>query len=304
MQAMNSEMRMADFVVENGRFRSLVDQETCFFKRVYTKKLDLKKTVIHYYILHDLFDYHDKYSELVNSLLQHSSDNAICSLMDLPGFGMSTGTRGHVKNLDDYSIDFTHFFNLKFNVSEAVDERKIIVGQGMGGLIILNSILNEKFNNHFLLSGVILSNPFIKINEQRFKTKSLNWLNFAEVTGRLKVKNPFPLYDLISDIKICEDFFADSLIEDQFSINLIEEIHAKGKMVRILSYFLEIPTFFLISENNLVIDTQTAQLFIRGVDEKYRKIKKYQGFKYNLFNDLQRAEVFNDIHEWIKEILK
>ena len=60
------------------------------------------------------------------------------------------------------------------------------------------------------------------------------------------------------------------------------------------------PILFLISGADTVVDPRINRIYAQGLKKESICIKWYEHAKHNLLNEVNRAQVFNDISEWVR----
>lgn len=65
---------------------------------------------------------------------------------------------------------------------------------------------------------------------------------------------------------------------------------------------MDIPCFFILAEDDRVVDNHKTKLFITGMDKKLVKVKLYPNTRHDILNETCRNEVFKDIINYIEEI--
>ena len=151
--------KLNDKVVLDGYFKSSDGLETIFFKRLKYKKEDTKDDLnLNFIFIHDLLEYHGRYLDIANRLLQSFKNRSSVSLIDLRGHGLSTGTRHYVEDFENFSKDLILFLRYLKIVNEGEKNKFIIVGQGMGALVCLDAYLKSRDQ----IDGLIISNPFLR----------------------------------------------------------------------------------------------------------------------------------------------
>ncbi len=268
--------------------------ESLYIREWKTKK---KKVLHHFIILHDICDHHGRYELLAQDLWKKFNQEINITFIDMKGHGLSSGTRSYVENFDEY-VDDLH---LILNDYESINTKKILVGQGLGGLIALSYI--QKYENEAKerISSVVLSNPllYLKIDVHVLYEKMLKKIN--RYAGKIRFPYRIKGSDLTQDRIRIESYNSDPLINHYMSISLIEEIVRKSNQLLDYSYFLDIPLLMLLSKNDFLVNWQKCSLFMKGMPKKLANECLYAHSGHDLFNEKNRDKVFNDIYNWITD---
>ena len=146
--------------IYTGYFKSSRGNERIYYKRSFPQT-DLPDNIIHLFILHDAGDYHDRYKFLPEFLSCKMGERIVFTFIDLKGHGLSSGTRGHLDDFDEYCEDLEYLMNMTLRLDSRISN--IILGNGMGSLLALRYFQEYAHKVSSELSGLILSNPLIKL---------------------------------------------------------------------------------------------------------------------------------------------
>lgn len=243
-----------------------------------TRKLAAKS--IHIIFFHDLWDYHGRYQEIVNFYSEQSVSYSF-SFIDIPGFG---------KSHPDIFFDFEKINKATTNFTKEIFEKfpnaKIyLMGQGFGGLLALNLALQTNQEIQGKISGIILSNPILKIQSQ--------------FSNGLRQKISISGKDLTSDISRVNDFETDLLIKKVVRKQHWDMMKNLGYELRGQAYFIKKPILCLLSGHDAIADSSFTKLFLKGIDKSIVTMREYSQEKHDLLNENCRKKVFSNIHNWI-----
>jgi alpha-beta hydrolase superfamily lysophospholipase len=289
-----SEHESLKLLEENSyNVKSQTELESLYIKEWKTKK---KKVSHHFIILHDICDYHGRYELLAKSLWKSFNQEINITFVDLKGHGLSSGTRSYVKDFDEYIEDL----HIVLSEDETYDTKKILIGQGLGGLVALSYIQKYEMTARTQISSVVLSNPllYLNIEEDSYYEKILKKLN--KYAGKIRFPYHIKGSDLSNDRKRVESYNSDPLINHYISISLVEEIIKKSKQLLDYSYFLDIPLLMLLSKDDFLVNWGKCSLFMKGMPKHLASECIYSHSKHDLFNEKNRDKVFKDIYNWIE----
>jgi alpha-beta hydrolase superfamily lysophospholipase len=298
-----------DHQVEYHRAGKYFDEQVCNLKStdghtIYVKHMiptaGLSKVKYHIFFVHGAIEHLGRHDAIFDYLKNHFRSEIVISTYDHVGHGKSTGPRASIDNFKIYSDDFLNFINKSDFLENKKDLKRILITHSMGGLVVLNSIFQNrcKFNQYF--SGIVFSNPCIKptMNLPKFSIDMIESLP----ENILKLRLPLVHHGqgLCNDAQKSAEFDTDPLISKFIGLKLGLEISAAAKNVRTYSYYLDRPCLFLLSDEDYICDAQMTKLFASGIDKHLVTIKEYKNCKHELFNEIIRNKVFEDLTTWIK----
>ena len=221
--------------------------------------------------------------------------------IDLVGHGLSTGPRAHVDKFSVFSNDFLNVYLHYFE--QFSDSRFYFMGHSLGGLVVLKTMLEEEQKLPALPAGVILSNPCIRPH------KNVDFPKMEEVLSTLSKRFPqmrLPRIlkgkDLVMNSEAANQFETDPLIPGFMTARMAREIWYAAEEVRSLSYFVKVPTLFLISDQDRAVDREATLLFARGIDKKWVKTNHYKNAAHELLHENIRQKVWRDTIDWIGDL--
>jgi len=257
---------------------------------------------IHFFLVHGALEHSGRHMELVTFWLKNYVDVAI-TVFDSVGHGRSGGTRAHVNSFKDYVGDF-------LKVSEYVqsknneDTQTFICAHSLGGLVTLTGILDTSYGFPFPLKGLIFSSPCIRPHTplSAVSLPLLETLN--KITPKLHLPLIYKGADLTRDSDRANDFDTDSLIPKFMSVRMAKEIIDASNKIIGLSYYLKIPSLFLIAGNDKVVDAGSTVLFAHGIDKQQTEVIQYPEHLHELWNETNRLEIFQTMKKWVDKELK
>ncbi|GAB4013574.1 MAG: hypothetical protein Fur0010_10540 [Bdellovibrio sp.] len=248
-------------------------------------------------ILHDLLDYHQCYLEFGLHILEDFKHDVEVFWMDCRGHGLSTGTRYSVDNFDDLCNDLVSVANSLFKPDASVT----IMGQGLGGLIILRTIQAYLQRFSITLKNIVLSNPILRL---KLEPPAIGRQFVGRLAGGLgKVFFPIDFESRIMthDPIKSEIFVKDPLIGRRITYNFYQEILRITAHVRQEVYYINCPTALLVGKRDQLADAETSILFAKGLSEDKTKVMILEDCGHDLFNDICRDDNLIRLYDWIKE---
>ncbi len=109
------------------------------------------------FLLHGYFDHAGLYRHLIRHLLR--SGIAVV-IFDLPGHGLSSGAIASINSFREYDTAFIDC--LRLATEQALSSPWIAIGQSTGGAIIMDTLLEQRLQEHYSLQHIILLGPLVR----------------------------------------------------------------------------------------------------------------------------------------------
>ncbi len=272
--------------------------------QIYVKKYealqsDVKKNVT-VFLLHDIGQYHGRFQDFIDWSRKNNPGITFVA-MDFVGHGLSSGTRGHFEQFDHLARDF-HYF-LEHYEDKTADEKWIIAGHGMGGLVALD--LMNQFQDSFghKIDGLILSNFILKFNslllqleEQPFMSKS----GIKKILGHSRPLRILKGESVLTGPDSILNYEQDPLVIHRPTFNSLKEIQKKVSNIYQESYFLGKPLLIMKSDYGDVVSSGGIEYFSKGIKKELLTEKIYSLMKHDLYNEREKEKVYLDIMNWMK----
>lgn len=274
------------------------DGEASLFVRRYWRG----KPRVHFLVVHGALEHSGRHKDLVSFWLKNYPDVAI-TVYDSIGHGRSGGARAYLNSFKTYVDDL-------LKVGEYVQEhlepitKTFICAHSLGGLIVLTRLLDSSYGWHLPLSGALFSSPCIKPkNLLGISTDPL-----LQRLNRLAPKLHMPMIykgsQLTHDIDRANDFDTDALIPRFITIRMIKEIMDASQKLRGLSYYMKVPSLFMVAGADYLVDPESTTLFAGGIDKKLTQVIQYPEQHHELWNEINRHEIFETMRRWVDKQLK
>jgi alpha-beta hydrolase superfamily lysophospholipase len=274
------------------------DGETRLFVRHFTRG----QAKVHILIVHGAVEHSGRHDDLIQFFLKKYNDVAV-TVFDHFGHGKSGGTRAYVDSFKQYVDDL-------LRVGEFVESKNtsstqtFICAHSLGGLITLTRLLDTSYGYPFPLKGIIFSSPCIKPLTilSPISLPILERLN--QLTPKLHLPSIYRGKDLTRDPERANDFDTDSLIPKYLSVRMAREIFEASNKIIGWSYYLKIPSLFLIAGKDVLVDPVSTLLFAHGIDKRLTQVIQYPEHHHELWNEIDRHDIFQTMKEWIDKRLK
>ena len=248
-------------------------------------------------ILHDLLDYHQCYLDLGTCLHQLGGEDNQIIWLDNRGHGLSTGNRFNCDSFDDFCSDLALVVNEMTNDGDQI----VLMGQGLGGLIILRTMQNhfQKIKNK--VSHLILSNPILRLKLEPPAMGKHFMGKLAIGLGKIFLPFDFESKIMTHDPVKSEIFVKDPLIGRRITYNFYREILKVTALVRQEVYYINQSCYLMIGEQDMLTDSDTSILFSKGLSEKISRVVVDEKAEHDIFNDICRDDTLKKLYDWMKE---
>jgi alpha-beta hydrolase superfamily lysophospholipase len=241
-------------------------------------------------VVHGLAEHSGRYSNLVNYLVPRGY--AICTF-DLRGHGRSEGLRSYVERFSYYLDDLKTFCDKVRHEHEST--KVFMVGHSMGGTIATAYVI--KHQNE--LDGLILSGAGLKAGASitgmtKLMAKVLSFLlpkmgvTALDATAVSRDKAVVDAY--VNDPLVCRGKISARLGAEL--LNTIEKLPAQMSEI-------SLPILIMFGTADRLSDPEGSKMLFERVSSKDKKLKLYEGFYHEIFNDPERQQVFSDIKDWL-----
>jgi alpha-beta hydrolase superfamily lysophospholipase len=288
---------LAPFTTEDHSIKCF-DGESSLFVRHFSRGAPKK----HFFIVHGAVEHSGRHMDLVNFWMKNYPDVAV-TVFDSIGHGRSGGARAYVESFKHYLEDFYNVAKFVYSKNNE-DTETFICAHSLGGLITLTRILDTTYSFPFRVKGLIFSSPCIKPQTilSSFSLPILEKLN--KLTPRLHLPIIYTGKDLTRDPDRANDFDTDSLIPKFLSVRMAKEVIEASNKVIGLSYYLRIPSLFLVAGTDKIVDPMSTLLFTHGIEKGLTEVIQYPQHYHELWNEIDRQDIFKTMKDWVDKRLK
>lgn len=246
-------------------------------------------------INHGLGEHTDSYQRLVDGL---ADQNIQLIAWDMRGHGRSEGKRGVVKRFADYTSDLVILIDY---IRKEISDRPLgLLGHSLGGLVTLNTIIRNPDLN---IKCAVLSSPLLGVQVDVPEVKKVGAKYLAEYLPSITLWNEIKDKDLTHDKNVIAEFQRDPLRHDRVSPRLYLDMVAYTERVRREGHNVTLPILFQLSGQDKIVSTKASTDFFQSVKSKDKELKIYENSYHEIYNDIERDIVFNDIKVFLKKYL-
>lgn len=216
---------------------------------------------------------------------------------DLPGHGKSYGQRGYIKSFSEFSerLDFV----LQEIKKLVMDDNPIyLFGHSLGGLVTLKFILDHP---NAPVKALLLSSPALGVAVEipKYKDSAARILNV--LAPKITIPHELNFEDLSRDRTIIGTYPKDPLRHKKYSAPLYLGILSTMEEVHSRAHHIEIPVYIQAAGVDKIVNTVSTQEFFKRLGSSKKTLKIYENSYHEIFNDLNRQEVVDDLVSYLRQ---
>lgn len=210
---------------------------------------------------------------------------------DARGHGKSEGKRGYLKDFDDYLEDLDTLVN-KVKI-ENNGLKVIIIGHSMGGLVATAYACRHPSKVDLLgLSGACNVCPNVAKALKCLPYNLMGILNYVNKLGK----------GVCSVEEVVEAYEKDPLVLKKVSYRLLGNAFVKGtRYVNKNIGKINCPVIVMHGEKDTTVVKETGQWTFDNLKCIDKQIKIYPNLYHEIFNEINKDEVIQDLLYWCKE---
>ena len=243
-------------------------------------------------ILHGHGEHSGRYEKFAEKLKE---DRLSIAVYDGRGYGLSEGRDVYVDSFEEFLFDLTEFLNV-LKQKHGQKGKIFLLGHSLGGLVAVHWALRFPES----LKALFLSSPFLGMRLPR----PLIWMN--TFLNRLKpdfiYQNPIYPPHLTHNPEEVRNYQADRLIKRKISVRLIHEVlKYQAKLQGMEQVGFPFPVYMMLAGLEKIVDRSCSRAFFQKLQAPRKKVKVFDGFYHEIFNELQQEKVFDFLRECIAD---
>jgi alpha-beta hydrolase superfamily lysophospholipase len=249
-------------------------------------------------VTHGISEHSECYAKTAESLVNLGWD---ILAWDLRGHGRSEGKRGYVEHFTDYCRDLGAFLR-HMKKGQSLEKPFALVGHSMGGLITLRYLIEPSASTP-IPGAASLSSPFLGLAIQVPFVKGLAAQLLNNVWPSFTMYNEIRYEYLTRDPEFLASYPKDTLRHGKISpalflgmLKAIEEVKAAPDKI-------QLPILVQAAGQDKIVNLGATREFFPRIADKRKKLIVYEESYHEIFNDLDRVQVFRDLNAFLKEQL-
>lgn len=246
-------------------------------------------------MVHGALEHHRRYGWLIEMWRQAGFQ---VIMGDLPGHGLTTRSRrGHVDSFDEYTDAVKEWVEAAYQFELPV----FLLGHSMGGLISIRLLQKENLN----LAGVILSSPCVDLVKR--PAKILNGLSYLLniVAPEIRLNSGISVKMATNNKEVLEADMHDTLYVDKVSVRWFRELDANMKLShKDIGMMKDIPMLVMQGGDDLIVNKIAVNEWFNQVPLSEKRFKEWPKYYHEIFNDVNREEVFEYTKDFVHSQLK
>ena len=220
-----------------------------------------------------------------------------CYGVDLRGHGHSDGIRGFIRDYSEYIDDCEAFVSW---VMEQGDTSLpvFLVSHSQGGLITTRFAEQRPLAND--LAGLVASAPMYGLAIEVPGWKAAMGDLMSRVWPSLALEAGVDPETLSKDADRNRDYMEDPLIFSKATSRWFTESKMAQEQSLAAAQRIAIPVLLLHSPDDRVNAYAATRAIYDRLDVDDKTIKPYKGLRHELFNEVEREDVFADVLEWLE----
>ena len=215
------------------------------------------------------------------------------ALVDFRGHGQSDGRRWHVDSFSDYLADVDAF--LAKLRGDGVAGRLFVLGHSQGALVAALWGLAHGRE----VDGFVLSSPYLRLAMKPPALKVLGARVLGSVVPWLPVATGLDVNDLTGDEEMRRWTERDPLYVRTTTPRWFGESNrAQEEVLRRASDF-EAPLLVLAAGADRIADVEATRRWYDQVRSADKRIQVYEGFRHEIFNEVERHRPIEEAVAWL-----
>jgi alpha-beta hydrolase superfamily lysophospholipase len=215
--------------------------------------------------------------------------------VDLPGHGLSDGSRGHIKS---FSITDEMIGILLESTQKTFPEIPVFLyGHSLGGGIVLDYLLRKKLG----INGAVVTSPWLTLAFQPPRSKIILASIMKHILPGLVQPSGLVVDHISHDRDVVEKYIADPLVHDKISVSLFHS--AMSAAANTLANANELNTRLLIMHgaDDKISSPDGSRQFASKT--KLAELKIWEDGYHELHNEPFKRDVLTYVTRWIKNKL-
>ncbi|MBN2007137.1 MAG: lysophospholipase [Anaerolineae bacterium] len=219
---------------------------------------------------------------------------------DHRGHGKSPGLKGHVAHWSDFREDVGAFLN--HVKRQEADSPLFLIGHSMGGLIVLDYGLHGDVTG---LKGVVASGPALGSAEKLSPIQRILIRILSPILPKVQLDNGLDVNGLARDPEVIRLYRQDPLVHPKITPCLASEMFqtADNCMRHAKDWPANLPLFIVHGGADAICPPQASARFFADVTANNKLRREYEDYLHEVFNEIGREAVLQDVQDWLEKLL-
>lgn len=236
-------------------------------------------------LCHGLAEHMGRYQHVAERLV--AGGYAVTGV-ELRGHGHSAGKRGFVRRWSEYADDL-------WSTLEHVGKPCFVVAHSMGGLVATDALREPRGE----VLGLVLSDPLLGVAVRAPKLKVLAGRLLSRILPSLPLGNELDTKLLTHDAAVVRAYDEDPLVFKTLTPRWYTEMTAALERVHAAAPSYRTPMLMLVGESDQICSPEANIRFADAYGAADKKLIPYPGLYHELFNELEKERVFQDMLTWL-----
>lgn len=267
-------------------FLSASDGTRLFYRRWWAESAPRAACLL----VHGLAEHSGRYSRLAERL---AGRRFSVWMLDNRGHGRSEGKRGDCRGVGQLAEDL-HLLAEKAGREEPGLPR-LMVGHSLGGLIALTYAARRPGE----IRAVAVSSPALRLAHPTDPVTVFMVTSVAKLLPTAPFRSGVNPRMLSHDPAVVEQYIRDPLVHHALTARCAVALRDAMRDSLRLAAQLKIPCLILQAGADEVCDPAAAAEFARAAADGLVTFRSYDGFYHELFNEVKREQVIEDLCRWL-----
>ncbi len=244
-------------------------------------------------VLHGGGDHSGRYPALTTALVRAGFETA---LLDFRGHGQSDGRRWHVGAFSDYLADLDAFV-ARLRAGGPPQGKLFVVAHSMGALVAVLWGLTRGSE----IKGFVLSSPFLGLATRPSPVKVIGARIAGKLVPWLPVSAGFGMQALTADLDMQRWTEGDPLYCRATTPRWFEETTRAQETVCARPADFTAPALVLVAGEDRLADAAVTERWFAGMGSSDKRLVVYEGFRHEIFNEVERDRPIGEAIAWLSE---
>ena len=249
-------------------------------------------------IIHGFAEHGQRYQRTLEWFAERGIDGAV---VDLRGHGRSGGSRTFIQRFSDYTDDASTF--LRWVAEQGPSVPWIALGHSMGGLVLARTLQLPGLQQLPDLRGAVFTSPFFKVKMPLPGWKVTAAKALSRLIPRFRLPADVDTATLSKDTEVQQAYTADPLVTSTATARwYTETVQAQADALAAASS-IQLPALVQHGLDDGLVDPDGSRAFADALGGP-TSWHTWPGLRHELFNEVEREDVYAHVLNWIETTLQ